>query len=401
MQSSPVRRVFITVLLVLATLPAAVSPAQETGEGNAAPTMQGLPPAPPPSGIRRSRAAADRPPETRHEAPQPDAPAPRRAESSALDLALTVEVRGMAREAADAALRAAIAAVRELEELIDPRSEAADGLAALNAAAGGEAMALDPRLIEMLERALSFCTWSQGAHGPLGGTLYEVWGLRTLVTSRPTPARLQQATQVAACDRLLLDPASGRVRLAPGARVDTWGFATGWLVDAAMETLLDHGAEDALVELGWVRRAIGSRQHTVVDGPLAAFRSDDGERGWPVTLPSFPGQTEAMAPVWLRDEAMSVTSSLHRPLLVAGDRYPPWIDQRDGTPASGVTAVVTVTERALDAQALGASLMILGNREGLVRVGGLKPQPAVLWLLGSGQGKPVLNQYNWSHVGLR
>lgn len=392
------------VLLLVFSLPAPHLAAQDPDgdSGQAAdpapePTMQGLPPAPPPTGIRPSRAEAER----RRWVRQPEATVPRRATSSALELALTIEVRGIERERADAALRAAVETVRELEELVDLRGEAPDGLAALNAAGGGEPVILDPRLVEMLERALSFCEWSKGVHGPLGGELYSIWGLRTPAPARPTPSRVKRAAEGAACDHLRIDSASGKVQLATGSLVDPWGFATGWLVDGAMETLLDLGVENAFVELGWVRRAAGSRVQSPVDGPLAAYRGDDGNRGWPVTLPDFPGREEPLDTVWLRDDSLSVTSALHRPIRLAGDRYPPWIDQSTGVPAIGVTAAIAVTETALDAHALAASMLIMGNREGMARAGGLKPKPSVLWLLGRGQGTPVLSNYNWSDVALR
>jgi hypothetical protein len=66
-----------------------------------------------------------------------------------------------------------------------------------------------------------------------------------------------------------------------------------------------------------------------------------------------------------------------------------------------VTGVVTVTELAVDAEALAAALMILGNREGLLRAGVLRPSPAVLWLLGGGEGVPVQAQHDWSRIALR
>jgi|GEM_PF-575662 len=390
---------FLLILCLAAPQPAAQEPEPNAGEAEtpSTPTMQGIPPAPPPAGIRPSRAAAERERLVR----QPDAMVPRRATSSALDLALTIEIRGVERERADAALRAAIDTVRELEDLVDLRGDAPDGLAALNAGAGDEPVVIDPRLVEMLERALSFCKWSRGAHGPLGGEIYAIWGLRTPVTARPTPARVKQAAETAGCDRLRIDHASGKVQLATGSRVDPWGFANGWLVDGAMETLLDMGVENAYVELGWVRRAAGSRVHSRVEGALASYRSDEADRGWPVIPPEIPGRDEPLDTVWLRDDSMSVASSIHRPIVVAGDRYPPWIDQRNGVPAIGVTAAIAVTEEALDAQALAATMVIMGNREGTARAGGLKPTPSVLWLLGRGQGQPVVSNYNWSDVALR
>jgi thiamine biosynthesis lipoprotein len=388
--------VLLAVFVFAAAAAAAPPPAADPADPSSPPTAQGLPPAPPPSGIRPSRKAAER---QERPTPPPEGPAPRRAAGRAFDEALVLEVRGLERPEADGALRAAAAELRELERLLAPDGDAGGGLAALNAAAGGEPVVLDARLLDLLSRALAFCTWSGQAHGPLGGGLYALWGLDPMrepssgAAGRPPAVALRQASAAAACDRLRLDAASGQAQLAAGSRVELWGFARGFLVDRAMDVLADHGAEDAFVELGWVRRAAGSR-----DDPASP---EDVGRGWPVTLPVFPGWDRPFDRVWLRDEALAVTSSLHRPLLVGGDRHAPYLDQRSGTPAEGVTGVVTVTELAVDAEALAVAMMIFGNREGLLRAGVLEPRPAVLWLLGGGEGVPVQAQHNWSHIALR
>jgi len=87
-----------------------------------------------------------------------------------------------------------------------------------------------------------------------------------------------------------------------------------------------------------------------------------------------------------------------RPLIVAGDSYGTFLDQRDGKPSEGLAGLIIVTELAVDSEALAASLMVLGPREGRVSLAGLKPAPSVLWLLGTGEGAPLLDSYHWSDL---
>jgi thiamine biosynthesis lipoprotein len=387
---SPVRLAALAAGLLACLF--AVPPAGPGLTAAAAPQNEGrsgLPEPAPPPGIRPSRpapppTAADRAVARPAVAPGPP---PRQASASAFDLALTIEVRDLPRGSADEALRAAVAEVREIEALTDVAGDPSlGGLARLNAAAGGEPVDVDPRFADLLERALSFCRRSDRALGPLGGRLNELWGLHGGAAGLPSGAGREAAAETAECGGLLVDAEGSRARLHAGALADLWGFARGFAVDRAAAVLSERGAENFLVELGQVRRAVGP---------------GEAGRGWPALLPVFPGLDQPLGRVWLQDESLAVASSVHRPLILAGDRFAPWIDQRSGAPAEGVMGVVTVTELAVDAEALSASLMILGNREGTLRVGGLKPTPAVLWLLGSGQGTPVMSQYNWSSVSLR
>lgn len=378
----------LVTVVVGAWLLAAAPRAQEPAEGDA-PRMQGLPPAPPPSGIRPSQRAAPQP-QAAPSPPRPSGPAPRRATATVFGEALTLEVRDAPRERADRALRAAFAEIRQLEALVDPRGDPTAGgnVAALNAAAGAAAQPVDPRLADLLLRALTFCVWSDRAHGPLGGRLYDLWGLRKSVPGRPGGESVAAAARSAACDRLVVDTKAGTAQLSPGSQVELWGFARGFAVDRAVDLLQSEGIDNGLVQLGKVYRAFGGG-------------GEDG-RGWPVLLPVFPGFDRPLDRVWLHDESLAVASSVHRPIVLAGDRHAPYLDQRSGRPAEGVVGVVTVTELAVDAEALSASLLILGNREGLLRLGSLRPDPSVLWLLGgSSGGTPVMSQHNWSEITLR
>lgn len=338
---------------------------------------RGMPEAKEPTGIVRTPGQA-----VRVEAPAVEAAAvefaARRGEARAFGEKVVVEVRGMPTAAADAALREAVTELLAVEALADPSP--AGALGALNAAAGGGAKEVDPRLGELLARALSFCTWSRGAHGPLGGRLYVAWGFDG-GERQPAPEEVRQAAGAASCDGLAVDAAAETASLGPGRRLDLRGFARGFAVDRAFAVLRRHGAENVLVEIGGVRRAAG-------DGPHG--------RGWPIVLPVFPGMERPLDRLHLRDRALAVASTVHRPLFVGGDRLAPWLDQRSGRPAEGVVATFAASELALDAEALAVALTVLGNREGGLRLGGLQPPPSVLWLLGDGDGQPLEAPYRWS-----
>ncbi len=365
----------LLLILLLALVPRPRTAAQQP---------PALPPAPPPQGITRTPGQTERP------ALPPEVAAAvvpaRLATATAFGERVRVEVRGMARADADGALRAAVEEIREIERLTAVGAAATPGtLAALNAAAGGPPVRVDPRLAELLARAEGFCTWTRGAYGPLGGRLDDLWGLPHGAAARPPADRLAAAAASADCAGLTVDTAGPNAALAAGVRADLWGFSRGFAVDRAVEVLRGRGAADGFVEVGWVRRAFG-------EGP---------ERGgWPVLLPAFPGVDRALDRVRLHDEALAVSSTVHRPLRIAGDRYAPYLDQRTGEPAEGVVGVVAVSGLAVDAEGLAASLTVLGNREGLLRLGGLQPAPSILWLLGDGRGAPLVTYFHWSRVAL-
>jgi thiamine biosynthesis lipoprotein len=315
-------------------------------------------------------------------APTP-ATAPVRFSAPAFGSQVEVEVRGLPRVAAEAAIQEALAEVAALERTTDPALPGS-GVAALNAAAGAGPQAVDPKLSKLLARALEFCFWTEGAHGPLGRDLYRLWGLRAPVAALPDDAALKPAIAAASCSGLRYDTQKNTATLAAGAGLDLWGFAEGEAVDRAVEALKRHKVPTGFVQIGTVRRGFGA-------GP--------GGKGWRVVLPVFEGLDQPLGEAWLRDQALAVASasSLHT-LRIGGDLYPPYLNQRIGKPSSGVLAVIAGSELAVDAQALAATSMVLTPHEAQLRLGSLRPQPAILWILGSGQGTPLLLEYRWSTV---
>lgn len=300
-----------------------------------------------------------------------------------LDQRLVVEVRGVPEPHGRDVVEAAFEEARRLARLLDPDGDEEHGLGALNRAAGHGPVALAGELLPLLDRTLDICHWSGAAHGSLGGRLNRLWGLDgAAAEAMPRGPELRDAVVAAGCDRLELDPDAGTATLAEGSRIDLRGFQRGAIVDRAVAALEERGVLNAWVELGDVRRAFGPG----LGG------------GWPLLLPVFPGMSQPLDQVWLRDRALAVVSLGRRPITVAGDDYPPVIDQRTGRPVTGVVGVVVATELAGDAEALAFALFALGSREGQFRAGALRPEPSVLWLLGSGTGTPIVNGHRWSRL---
>ncbi|HEY3568033.1 MAG TPA: FAD:protein FMN transferase [Thermoanaerobaculia bacterium] len=297
----------------------------------------------------------------------PSAPAP----AQAFGQPVEIQIRGLPEEATREAVQKAMAGIAGMERLIDT------GSAGLSAAAGKGPRPVDPRLFDLLTRAWSFCQWSEGAHGPLGRDLYALWGLRSRPEDPPGADAVLQATKAAACDQLTLDPQKKTATLAAGSGVDPVGFAEGAAVDRAVEILRESKVSNAFVRVGPVRRAFGP-------GPAG--------KGWPVFLPQVPGMAEPADLVYLRDQSLAVAASSDHPLLSETSSY---LNQRTGAPAQGVLATVAVTELAVDAQGLAATMLILGPREGELRMGTLRPRPSLLWFLGSGEGAPLIVNYRW------
>jgi thiamine biosynthesis lipoprotein len=309
------------------------------------------------------------------------------ASTPAFGVLLEVEVRDLPRDAARDAIQAAGAEVAEVERLTDPGRP--DGeLASLNAAAGKGPRHVDARLYAGLEKALNFCLWSEGKEGPLARDLYRLWGRGTGAPLAAPPAGdlLDKAVEAASCRHLLLDGRQHTASLAAGAALDLVDFRLGMAVDRAIDVLRQHGAANAFVKIGPLRRGIGGGR---------------AGHGWQVDLPALGGLREPLGRIFLRDQALALAEIAEQPLRVGDAALSPYIDQRSGQPSDGVFATLAATELATDAQALAATMAVVGTREGEMLMGSIRPRPSILWLMGSGSGIPLLVEYRWSDLPKR
>ncbi len=281
--------------------------------------------------------------------------------------------------------RAAVAEAQQSLAMIEASFDETEGNAAaqLSEASGGGPIKVAPVLFDLLLRSESFCYWSHGAHGPLAGDLYALWGIPLAVSSLPLPEDLQLASTRARCDRMLLHEPDRTVQLAEGSRLQLWGFSIGYAIDLAVDKLKEAGAGNGRIIVGRIARGFGL-------GPQG--------QGWPVDLPSFASLDGRKPRIFLRDASTAVISMEDYPISIAGESYPPYFDQRDGQPPKRMIATVTVTELAVDAQAVGVTLFVVSSQEGLAQLGQLRPSPSVLWVEGSRESDPLLMQHRWSLV---
>ena len=304
-----------------------------------------------------------------------------------------MELRDLPRPEAEAALRAALDEIAEIERLTDA-AQPDSAVGALNAAAGKGPRPVEPRVLAALARTVDYCSWSDNRNGPLGGDLYKLWGLRepgkaeTQLAQPPAADRIELAVQLAACRRLSVDLRKGTATLAAGSAVDLTGFAPGLAVDRAVEILKRHGAQNGCVRVGTVWRAFGGG----LDG-----------RGWWMALPEVPGAEGPPDRVRLIDQSLAIAARDDHPLHLGDETLSPYLDQRTGRPTEGIVVLATlaVTDLAIDAQALAVTLSIAGSRQGELLMGSIRPRPSVLWLQGNGSGAPLAVDYRWAAVAKR
>jgi len=229
---------------------------------------------------------------------------------------------------AHAALDAAFKALARVDASMS-RFRADSEVGRINAQAATEAVAVGLATAHVLERALAWAEWSDGAFDPCLGHAVELWdvGHRT----EPPP----QAEVTALAGRSLWQalelrrvPGGGSVRLArPEAAVDLGGIAKGFAVDLAVAELRARGIRQAFVNVGGDLYALGS--------------SDDGDP-WRIGVRSPSDPTRLSAVLELADAAIATSGDYERCFRYRGHTYHHLLDPATGSPRVSASHSLTV-----------------------------------------------------------
>ena len=243
------------------------------------------------------------------------------------------------REYAQAAITAAVARLREVEDRMTRFSDASD-VGRANLGAAREAVPVTEETAFVLASALEWAIRTDGTFDPALGRLIALWDVEHR-HQPPDPAVVAQLAGRRLYRALDVDRWQGRpaIRFTSGdVRVDLGGIAAGYGVDQAVATLREWGIRDAIVNLAGDLYAMG--------------RSDDGNP-WRVGIRSPDRADHLVASIEVEDAAVTTSGDYVKFFEYQGRRYHHLLDPETGTPRTA--AMHSVTVQAPDCMAADAA----------------------------------------------
>lgn len=247
------------------------------------------------------------------------------------------------------AARAFARAFAELERIealmTDWRPDAP--ISRVNAAAGKEAVAVPPEVLQVVRRGLELGKLSDGGFDITVGVFRGLWKFdEDNDGSLPGAAEVKKRARLVDYRDVLIDEAAGTIRLRrPGQRLTLGGIAKGYAVDAAVRALRAEGETNFIVQAGGDLFASGQR----------------GDRKWRVGIRDPRGPRDAIIyKMELRDQAFNTSGDYERFVLRDGVRYHHILDARTGFPARGTRSVTVLAPTAFEADLYDTTLFVMG-----------------------------------------
>ena len=223
-------------------------------------------------------------------------------------------------------------------------------LATVNAAAGGEPVAVPPALLDALERGLELGRLTDGAFDVTWAALWGLWDFKAETASRPDGAEIDRRRALVDFRRVSVDREHSTVSLpAKGMKIGLGGIAKGWALDRAAAGLRERGVRDFLLSAG---------------GQVYAGGSKAGAP-WRVGIRDPRGAADDyFAVLSAQDGSVSTSGDYERCFVLDGVLYHHILDPRTGQPARGLRSATVVAKDATAADALSTAVMILGRERG-------------------------------------
>lgn len=268
----------------------------------------------------------------------------------------------------------------EWDRLADIYYEYADmnNLRTLNLAAGERPVALDSRLLDLLEYGLAAKETTGGRVNLLLGSVLSLWhecrtaGLADPGNARiPTDGELSAAAGIAARATLEIDREAGTAYLpVAGSSVDVGAFAKGYAVEQICSELESLGYTDFAANAGGNLRTSGS----AAGNPWVLSVRDPVNGG-------TVGETEGSGTV-----SLATSGSYQRYYTVDGVRYHHIVDPDTNVPAAfGWTSVSVLSDDAGVADVLSTALFCLDYQAGVFLISSLSSPVSALWISESGE----------------
>jgi thiamine biosynthesis lipoprotein len=263
---------------------------------------------------------------------------------------LRIQAEGESAEAVDAAIEAAIAEMRRVEDLMTDWR--ASPLSSLNETAGTGPAEVPVELAALVSRSLEMAKLTGGAFDPTFASVGKLWDFKRQPPIVPSDDEIRAALVGVGHQRVQVDPERSTVELPAGTRLGLGGIAKGYGVDRAIDVLRKSGIENAIVKAGGDMKVLGT----------------DRGKPWELAIKHPRDRERALAVLKVSNVCVSTSGDYERFFEVDGRRYHHILDPRTGKPSEGCIAATVVAPNSEYADALATAVCVLGPAEGLALI---------------------------------
>ena len=244
-----------------------------------------------------------------------------------------------------------IAEITRIENLIsDWKSDSQ--VSEINQNAGIRPVKVDREVFELTQRALQFSEATKGGFDISFAAMDRIWKFDGSMTEMPSAEAIKKSVKKVGYKNIILDSVQSTVFLKlKGMKIGFGALGEGYATDKCRNIMLAKGIKAGIVN--------GS-------GDMTAWGRQPNGKDWNIgmTNPFHPDTLFAVVP--LNNGAVTTSGSYEKFVVFNGKRYSHIINPATGYPATGLCSVSVFGPNAETANGLSTSLMVLGQKAGLL-----------------------------------
>ncbi len=273
-----------------------------------------------------------------------------------------------------------IAEITRIENLISdwkPDSQVSQ----VNQNAGIKPIKVDREVFELAQRAIKLSEITKGGFDVSFAAMDRIWKFDGSMTEMPSAEAIKKSVEKVGYKNIILDSIQSTIFLKlKGMKIGFGALGEGYATDKCRAMMIAKGINAGIIN--------GS-------GDMSTWGKQPNGKPWKIGITNPFNPEKLLAVVPLEQQAVTTSGSYEKFVVFNGKRYSHIINPATGYPATGLCSVTVFGPNAETANGLSTSLMVLGQKEGLIL---LEKHPEYSCLMITDKGKVIKSKnFNIKH----
>ncbi|WP_225872794.1 FAD:protein FMN transferase [Pedobacter frigoris] len=264
-----------------------------------------------------------------------------------------------------------ISEVKRIEQLISewqPETQ----ISAVNRNAGVRPVKVDREVFDLTKRAIQYSRMSDGAFDVSIAAMDKIWRFDGSMDEMPEEAAIKKSVERVGFQHIILDSANCTIYLErTGMKIGFGSIGKGYAADKGRALMQAAGVKGGIVN---------------ASGDMTTWGEQPSGKAWVIGITNPFKRHKIIKALKLKESAVVTSGSYEKYAEIDGRHYSHIINPKTGYPATGLTSVTIYGPTAEFANALSTSIMVLGERDGILL---LKRFPGYKGVLITDKGKSL------------
>ncbi len=222
----------------------------------------------------------------------------------------------------------------------------------VNQNAGIKPVKVDREVFELTKRAIKLSEITNGGFDISFAAMDRIWKFDGSMTEMPSAEAIKKSVEKVGYKNIILDSTESTIFLKlKGMKIGFGALGEGYATDKCRAMMIAKGVQAGIIN--------GS-------GDMSTWGKQPNGKDWKIGITNPFKPEKILAAIPLKEGAVTTSGSYEKFVVFNGKRYSHIINPATGYPATGLCSVTVFGPNAETANGLSTSMMVLGQKEGLL-----------------------------------